>query len=125
VIKDMHRGYGGYVIKHHRSSIYHAGDTAYFGGFREIGERLRPEVALLPIGAYEPPSFRNVHTSPEDAVRAFMDLGSRWMVPMHYGTFRLSHEPMDEPLKLLAEESQAAGVQERVIVLEEGATQLF
>jgi L-ascorbate metabolism protein UlaG (beta-lactamase superfamily) len=125
VIKDMHRGYGGYVLKHQRDSVYHAGDTAYFNGFHEIGERLRPEVALLPIGAYNPPSFRNVHTSPEDAVRAFMDLGSRWMVPMHYGTFRLSHEPMDEPLKLLAQESQSAGVDDRVIVVEEGATQFF
>jgi L-ascorbate metabolism protein UlaG (beta-lactamase superfamily) len=125
VIKDMHRGYGGYVLKHHRESLYHAGDTAYFDGFHEIGERLRPEIALLPIGAYNPPSFRNVHTSPEDAVRAFMDLGSRWLVPMHYGSFRLSHEPMDEPLKLLATESQSAGVEDRVVVLEEGATQFF
>ncbi len=125
VIKDMHRGYGGYVLKHHRKSLYHAGDTAYFDGFAEIGERLRPELALLPIGAYNPPSFRNVHTSPEDAVRAFMDLGSRWMVPMHYGTFRLSHEPMDEPLKLLATEAQSAGVDDRVVVLEEGTTRFF
>lgn len=125
VIKDMHRGYGGYVLKYHRDSLYHAGDTAYFEGFHEIGERLRPEVALLPIGAYNPPSFRNVHTSPEDAVRAFMDLGARWMVPMHYGTFRLSHEPMDEPLKLLASESESAGVDDRVVVIEEGDTQFF
>jgi L-ascorbate metabolism protein UlaG (beta-lactamase superfamily) len=82
-------------------------------------------VALLPIGAYNPPSFRNVHTSPEDAVRAFMDMQARWMVPMHYGTFRLSHEPMDEPLRLLEQESKAAGVDDRIIVLEEGATQFF
>jgi L-ascorbate metabolism protein UlaG (beta-lactamase superfamily) len=125
ILRDMHRGYGGFVLKSRKESVYHAGDTAYFEGFREIGDRLRPEVALLPIGAYNPPSFRNVHTSPEDAVRAFMDLRARWMIPMHYGSFRLSHEPMDEPLRLLAQESQAAGVDDRVIVLEEGATQLF
>jgi L-ascorbate metabolism protein UlaG (beta-lactamase superfamily) len=125
VIRDMHRGYGGYVLKAHRDSIYHAGDTAYFDGFREIGHRLRPEVALLPIGAYHPSSFRNVHTSPEDAVQAFVDLGSRWMVPMHYGTFRLSHEPMEEPLQRLERESKAVGVQDRVIVLQEGFTQFF
>ena len=69
-------------------SLYHAGDTAYFSGFREIGQRLAPELALLPIGAYNPASFRNVHASPADATRAFLDLNSRWMVPMHYGTFR-------------------------------------
>ena len=55
-----------------KHSIYHAGDTAYFSGFREIGRRLAPELALLPIGAYNPPSFRNVHTSPADAMRAFL-----------------------------------------------------
>lgn len=125
VLRDMHRGYGGYVLKANRQSVYHAGDTAYWEGFREIGQRLHPEVALLPIGAYHPPSFRNVHTSPEDAVQAFMDLGSRWMIPMHYGTFRLSHEPMEEPLERLAEESDTAGIANRVLVLEEGATHFF
>ena len=96
-----------------KQSLYHAGDTAYFDGFREIGERLRPEVALLPIGAYHPASYRAVHTSPEDAVQAFLDLGARWMVPMHYGTFRLSHEPVDEPLQRLSSRPSAAGSKRR------------
>jgi L-ascorbate metabolism protein UlaG (beta-lactamase superfamily) len=125
VIRDMHRGYGGYVLSSRKESLYHAGDTAYFGGFREIGERLQPEIAMLPIGAYDPPSFRNVHTSPADAVRAFQELGAQWMVPMHYGTFRLSHEPMDEPLKLLAREARAANVEDRVMVLQEGVTRVI
>lgn len=125
VIRDSHRGYGGYVIKARKHSVYHAGDTAYFPGFQEIGRRLRPELALLPIGAYNPPSFRNVHTSPEDAVHAFEDLGARWMVPMHYGTFRLSHEPMEEPLQLLDEEARARGIEDRVLVVEEGVTCVF
>ena len=125
VIRDSHRGYGGYVLRDNRHSLYHAGDTAYFAGFREIGQRLAPELALLPIGAYNPPSFRNVHTSPADATRAFLDLKSRWMVPMHYGTFRLSHEPMEEPLALLEKEAKAAGIQDRVLVMEEGVTKFF
>ena len=125
VLKDSHRGYGGFVLRAGRHSVYHAGDTAYFNGFREIGHRLSPQLALLPIGAYDPPQFRNVHTSPADAMRAFLDLQSRWMVPMHYGTFRLSHEPIDEPLELLEKEARAAGVQDRVVVLEEGVTRLF
>jgi L-ascorbate metabolism protein UlaG (beta-lactamase superfamily) len=125
VIRDMYRGYGGFVVQHHKHSLYHAGDTAYFPGFREIGKRLKPELALLPIGAYNPPAFRRNHASPEDAVRAFRDLGARWMVPMHYGTFRLSHEPMDEPLKLLASEARSAGIHSRVLVLEEGMTRFF
>jgi L-ascorbate metabolism protein UlaG (beta-lactamase superfamily) len=125
MIRDYHRGYGGYVLRDAEHSLYHAGDTAYFEGFREIGERLKPEIALLPIGAYDPPSFRNVHTSPEDAVRAFLDMGAQKLVPMHYGSFRLSHEPMDEPLRLLAKESAAHGVAEKVVVMEEGVTRFF
>ena len=125
ILKDSYRGYGGYVLQGDRHSIYHAGDTAYFSGFREIGERLKPEVALLPIGAYSPASFRNVHTSPADAVRAFLDLKARWMIPMHYGTFRLSHEPMEEPLQLLKREARTAGIEDRVLVLEEGITSCF
>ena len=125
ILKDSHRGYGGYVLRSGKNSIYHAGDTAYFAGFREIGRRLSPELALLPIGAYNPPSFRNVHTSPADATRAFLDLNARWMVPMHYGTFRLSHEPVDEPLQLLEQEARATGIEDRVVVLEEGVTRFF
>jgi L-ascorbate metabolism protein UlaG (beta-lactamase superfamily) len=125
ILKDSYRGYGGYVLRDAEHSIYHAGDTAYFPGFREIGRRLAPELALLPIGAYNPPSFRSVHASPADATRAFLDLKSRWMVPMHYGTFRLSHEPMEEPLQLLQTEARSAGVEDRVVVLEEGVTRFF
>jgi L-ascorbate metabolism protein UlaG (beta-lactamase superfamily) len=125
ILKDSHRGYGGYVLRAGKHSVYHAGDTAYFPGFREIGRRLSPELALLPIGAYNPPSFRNVHADPGDATRAFLDLNARWMVPMHYGTFRLSHEPIDEPLQLLEREAKAAGIEDRVVVMEEGVTQFF
>jgi L-ascorbate metabolism protein UlaG (beta-lactamase superfamily) len=125
ILKDSHRGYGGFVLRAGRHSVYHAGDTAYFPGFREIGRRLAPELALLPIGAYNPPSFRNVHADPADATRAFLDLNARWMVPMHYGTFRLSHEPIEEPLQLLEREVKARGIEDRVLVLEEGITQFF
>jgi L-ascorbate metabolism protein UlaG (beta-lactamase superfamily) len=125
ILRDMHRGYGGYVIRSRQHSLYHAGDTAWFNGFREIGRRLHPEVALLPIGAYDPPAYRNNHTNPEDAVRAFVDLGSRWMVPMHYGSFRLSHEPIDEPLRFLQSEARAAAIEDRLLVLTEGMTKVF
>jgi L-ascorbate metabolism protein UlaG (beta-lactamase superfamily) len=125
IIRDMHRGFGGYVLRAGRHSIYHSGDTAYFEGFHEIGNRLKPEVAMLPIGAYHPPSFRAVHTSPEDAVQAFCDLKARWMVPMHYGTFKLSHEPMEEPVQRLRVDAQRHGIADRVLVLEEGVTRLF
>jgi L-ascorbate metabolism protein UlaG (beta-lactamase superfamily) len=97
MIRDEHRGYGGFVLEHQGRRVYHAGDSAYFEGFKQIGERCAPEIALLPIGAYFPDSFRKVHIGPDDAVRAFQDLQARWLVPMHYGSFKLSFEHMDEP----------------------------
>jgi L-ascorbate metabolism protein UlaG (beta-lactamase superfamily) len=125
VVRDIHRGYGGYVLRAGKHSVYHAGDTAYFDGFAEIGARLRPDLALLPIGAYHPASFRSVHTSPEDAVQAFLDLGARWLVPMHYGSFRLSYEPPEEPVPRLLESARERGIEDRICVLEEGVTRLF
>jgi L-ascorbate metabolism protein UlaG (beta-lactamase superfamily) len=125
VIRDMHRGFGGYVLANSKQSLYHAGDTAFFDGFTEIGKRLHPEIALLPIGAYDPPSFRAVHTSPEDAMQAFVDLKSKRMIPMHYGTFKLSHEPMDEPVKRLLADAKRRGIEDKISVLEEGVTEFF
>jgi L-ascorbate metabolism protein UlaG (beta-lactamase superfamily) len=125
LVRDMHRGYGGYVLRAGEHSLYHAGDTAYFDGFREIGQRLHPEVALLPIGAYHPASYRSVHTSPEDAVQAFVDLDARWMVPMHYGSFRLSYEPVEEPVQRLKLEAKRRRIEKKVCVLEEGVTKFF
>jgi len=125
IIRDMHRGFGGYVLANGRHSLYHAGDTAFFDGFSEIGKRLHPEIALLPIGAYDPPSFRAVHTSPEDAMQAFVDLKADHMIPMHYGTFKLSHEPMEEPVQRLLADAQRRGIEDKISVLEEGITEFF
>jgi len=122
MFRDTHRGYGGYVIEGAGHSVYHSGDTAYFAGFREVGERLKPEVALLPIGAYFPDTYRSVHTSPEEALRGFLDCGAKWMVPMHFGTFRLGREPMEEPPVRLMAEARRLGVEERVRILAEGET---
>jgi L-ascorbate metabolism protein UlaG (beta-lactamase superfamily) len=123
MFKDTHRGFGGYVIESASGPIiYHSGDSAYFGGFAEIGRRLRPEVALLPIGAYFPESYRAVHTSPEEALQAFVDLKAEVMIPMHYGTFRLGREPMDEPLPRLMRAAERAGVDASVVALDEGAS---
>jgi len=122
MFNDTHRGYGGYVIEAAGHSIYHSGDTAYFSGFTEIGLRLHPQVALLPIGAYFPDSYRTVHTSPEEAIRAFVEVGAEWMVPMHFGTFNLGREPMDEPPQRLMDEAARLGISSKVKILEEGET---
>ena len=80
---------------------------------------------MLPIGAYDPPSFRAVHTSPEDAMQAFVDLKADHMIPMHYGTFKLSHEPMEEPVQRLLADAQRRGIEEKINVLTEGVTEFF
>jgi L-ascorbate metabolism protein UlaG (beta-lactamase superfamily) len=125
MLRDDHRGYGGFILEHEGRRIYHAGDSAYFNGFREIGERLRPEIALLPIGAYYPDSFRNVHMGPDEAVRVFHDLRAQWLVPMHYGTFKLSFEHIDEPPRWLLELAERQRFRDRVRILEEGVPQVF
>ena len=122
MFKDTHRLFGGYVVEGGMHRVYHSGDTAYFDGFAEIGRRLRPQVALLPIGAYFPDSYRAVHTSPEEALQAFVEVGAETMVPMHFGTFRLGREPMEEPPVRLMAEARRVGVEARVKVLTEGET---
>jgi L-ascorbate metabolism protein UlaG (beta-lactamase superfamily) len=124
-VTDHHRGYGGYVIDMGGRTIYHAGDSGYFSGFREIGKKFRPEVALLPIGAYHGPKFGENHMTPEQALRAFGDLRSKILVPMHFGTYRLSYEPLHEPPQRLMEEATRAGRLSDVRFLIEGMPTLF
>jgi len=125
LLRDDHRGYGGFVLEHEGRRIYHAGDSAYFDGFKQIGTRLRPEIALLPIGAYYPESFRNVHMGPDEDVRVFRDLSAQWMVPMHYGAFKLSFEHIDEPPRWLQEIAEQSGLGDHLRVLEEGVPHVF
>jgi L-ascorbate metabolism protein UlaG (beta-lactamase superfamily) len=125
VLHDSHRGFGGFIVQTGGQTIYHCGDTAYFPGFKEIGRRFNVDVALLPIGAYDAPSGREVHMNPEQALAAFVDLGAKTMVPMHYGTFRLSHEPMDEPLERLHECAKHHGLSDRITVMTEGTPVVF
>lgn len=79
--------------------FYFAGDTGYFRGFKEIGEKLGPfDLAAMPIGAYEPNAMmRSSHMNPEEAVKATLDVQAKSAVAMHYGTFNLSDEPIAEP----------------------------
>jgi len=120
MLADQHRGFGGFVIEANDRSIFHCGDSAYFGGFEEIGQRFPIEIALLPIGAYDAPSKREVHMNPEEAVRAFLELRAQKLVPMHYGTFRLGYEPLHEPPERLLSSARAHGVEEKVLVMTEG-----
>jgi L-ascorbate metabolism protein UlaG (beta-lactamase superfamily) len=91
--------WGGFVYKSPDGTAYHSGDTALFDGFSDIGARLGPiDWAMLPIGAYEPRWFMEPqHMNPEDAGQAFEQLRARTLCAMHWGTFKLTDEPLDEP----------------------------
>ena len=119
-LADSHRGFGGFAVQVDNRTLFHCGDSAFFPGFREIGEHYDIDIALLPIGAYDPPTGREVHMNPEEAVRAFTELKARTLVPMHYGSFRLGYEPLNEPLERLLVAARASGIEEKVRVMTEG-----
>ena len=104
--------WGGFALVAGRTRIYFAGDTAYAPFFPEVPRRLGPiDLALLPIGAYEPRWFmRAVHMNPDEAVQAHLDLGAPESIGMHFGTFQLTTEGIDEPLRALEAACRARGV---------------
>lgn len=93
--------WGSFMIEDSKTKIYFAGDTAYGTHFKEITEMYdSPDYAILPIGTYKPEYIMKCsHIDPTEAFEAFRDLGSDHFIPMHYGTYDLSNEPMGEPLK--------------------------
>jgi L-ascorbate metabolism protein UlaG (beta-lactamase superfamily) len=105
--------WGGFMLTAGRSRIYFAGDTAYAGFFKDVRERLGPiDLALLPIGAYEPRWFmQSVHMNPAEAVQAHLDLAAPESIGMHFGTFQLTTEGIDEPLRALGEACRARNIQ--------------
>ncbi len=108
--------------------LYFAGDTGYASLFRDIGELFAPiDLALLPIGAYDPRWFMGpVHVAPEEAVKIHQDIGARCSVAMHWGTFVLTSEPMDEPPRRLRQVMAASGMKDDSFrVLGHGETMEF
>ena len=117
LLDGLFRISNGYVVEYNNLAVYFAGDTAYSGVFKEIKDQFDLDVALLPIGAYRP-SFimRWNHMRPEQAVTAFKDTGADYLMPIHWGTFKLSWEPMGEPIEHLNKITSQLGISDRVIV---------
>ena len=94
-----------FLVEHAGRKYYWAGDTGYFSGFREIGEKYGPiDIFFGPIGAYEPRWFmKENHMNPEEALKAAKDLRAKTFVPIHWGTFDLSDEPLWLPPKKVEE----------------------
>lgn len=118
----------GLVFEAAGRKVYFAGDTGYSKDFAEIGKRLAPiDLALLPIGAYDPRWFmRAMHVNPEEAVKIHRDVGAVQSVAMHWGTFRLTEEPLDEPPVQLRTALEASGIAaEKFWVMQHGETRRF
>ncbi|WP_159470011.1 MBL fold metallo-hydrolase [Dyadobacter sp. 3J3] len=116
------RLWGGFVIEAKGKRILFGGDSGYdthykqmaavFGGF---------DYAILGIGAYAPEWFMSPnHQSPKDALKAFTELNAQYFIPMHYGTFDLSDEPLGEPLKQLLSIAENENLKEKLILAEIG-----
>jgi L-ascorbate metabolism protein UlaG (beta-lactamase superfamily) len=95
--------WGGFVITLGARRIYFAGDSGYAPQFREVPERCGAiDLALMPIGAYDPRWFmRDIHMNPEEALQAHLDCGAKQSIAMHFGTFQLTPEAIDEPVTRL------------------------
>jgi L-ascorbate metabolism protein UlaG (beta-lactamase superfamily) len=120
--------WGGFIVRASERQVYFAGDTGYWKHFRDIRERFgRVDLALLPIGAYEPRWFmRDQHMNPEDAARAHLDLGARISVGTHFGCFQLTDEGIDDPpLELAAARERHGIAPDAFQVLETGETRVF
>lgn len=120
--------WGSYLVQARGKRVYFGGDAGYSIHFAEIKERLgAPDIALLGIGAYEPGWFMQaIHMNPAEAVKAHNDLGAKQSIAMHFGTFQLSSESIDQPPADLKTALAQEGVPEdRFVVPTEGETRIY
>jgi L-ascorbate metabolism protein UlaG (beta-lactamase superfamily) len=119
MIRDVQRGYNGYLFERENAKVCFAGDTAYTTAFRRLRHRTHQlDLIIMPIGAYNP--WIRAHCSPEEAVEMANQAGARHFVPIHHETFKLSHEPMHEPADRLRE--ALAREPERLLAVSVGET---
>jgi L-ascorbate metabolism protein UlaG (beta-lactamase superfamily) len=117
-LTDKHRGYGGFLITKHGRSLVFGGDTAYTNAFAPLASRAQIDLAMLPIGGYDP--YIHAHANPEQAWAMRREMDAKYILPMHHSTFRLSREPVKEPIKRLL---SAAGEERwRIALTEPGQT---
>ena len=113
---DMYRGFNGYVVETDRYRVVFGGDTAYTESFRQVRSSRKVDLAIMPIGAYDP--WIRVHCNPEQAWTMANHAGSEFILPVHHQTFQLSREGRLEPLERIL--AAAGSAPERVCVQEIG-----
>jgi L-ascorbate metabolism protein UlaG (beta-lactamase superfamily) len=94
---DVFRGYNGYLVEVGRYRIVFGGDTAYTDSFKQLRSSQRVDLAIMPIGAYDP--WIRVHCNPEQAWKMANDAGAEFILPVHHQTFHLGREPRFEPIE--------------------------
>lgn len=109
---DTYRGYNGYMIESGRYRVLFAGDTAATSAFQRLKSSRAIDLALMPIGAYDP--WIHYHCTPEQAWKMGNDAGAEFFLPVHHQTFQLSREPFGEPLERFV---HAAGAHPDRVVL--------
>lgn len=117
-LTDKHRGYGGFLISKRNRALVFGGDTAYTNAFAPLGRRAQIDLAILPIGAYDP--YIYAHANPEQAWAMRGEMDATYIMPMHHSTFRLSREPVQEPIERLL--AAAGNERWRVALTEPGQT---
>ncbi len=107
-------------------TVYFTGDTGFFDGFKEIGQKAKIDIALLSIGAYKPRWFmKGRHMNPEDALQAMELLNAKEMIPVHWGSFRMAIDGVDEPKDALLKLAESRNVTEKIRILENGEQYIF
>ncbi len=111
--------WGGWVIEYGKHRIFFGGDFGYSPDLSDLGQRFGGfDLAMIPVGAYEPRWFmKTMHVNTDEAVQAHFDLRARYTVGMHWGTFRLTDERLDEPPAMLAQSLARAGVPDKEFFL--------
>jgi N-acyl-phosphatidylethanolamine-hydrolysing phospholipase D len=126
--------WGGWVVKEtpiagdSGKSMFFAGDTGFSKDFADIGSRLGPiDYSLIPVGAYEPRWFMmDQHVNPEEAVQIHKDMQSKWSLGIHWGTFELTDEALDQPIgDLIAARTKAGIASDQFVMFRHGQTQFF
>ncbi|MCQ8896121.1 MBL fold metallo-hydrolase [Limnobacter humi] len=117
--------WGGWVVQHPALRFYFSGDTGYSKDFAEIGKRLGPfDFSAIAVGAYEPRWFmKEQHINPEEAVKVHREVKSSRSLGVHWGTFELTDEALDQPLGDVDQAARRAGLKEgEFVMLEHGQT---
>lgn len=111
---DIYRGYNGYVLQVGNYRVLFGGDTAYTESFKRLKTSQPIDLAIMPIGAYDP--WIRVHCNPEEAWAMANDAGAKYILPVHHQTFKLSREGTHEPVQRIL---QAAGAEVSRVCLQE------